>query len=169
MWNRHPLRKRGALRSPKRERQLLAEERLCNAFAKAVARRHYRPAADIWRAFRRVLSVWSRSATAVLRLSGLANGPGGQYRPNNRRECNRRKVTSDHRRFADADSALAACVRARVRPRSWPVECGSPSVLVGDYLFCGGGTWVSHQSNLVEPRRGLGPGTSAFSATLMPK
>src|SRR5437667_12226858 len=24
----------------------------------------------------------------------------------------------------------------------------------------GGGTWVSHQSNLVEPSRGLGPGTS---------
>jgi len=47
---------------------------------------------------------------------------------------------------------------------------GSPWLLfVSDHFFCGGGTWVSHQSNLVEPRRMPVVGTSVFSLTLTPE
>ena len=42
--------------------------------------------------------------------------------------------------------------------------CGCVGLRLGNengYFFGGGGgTWVSHQSNLVEPRRALGPGLS---------
>jgi hypothetical protein len=58
------------------------------------------------------------------------------------------------------------------RERTTRLELGRKgergSRLLSDYRLGGGGTWVSHQSSLVEPRRAPAPGTSVFSLTLTP-